>query len=155
MAMSKQNLSNIDYDNLVLQLFTNEIRPPNSILVNFDQEDTYSFFVLLCDLLTKGLLIQLGHEPILKHGLIDADKISLEIMSAIKDYFLSIGIQLELTVIATEDIINHNNGYIELAENIQKKLISHKKISSDKLSDYNFIIRGNILWYVINFKVEV
>jgi len=151
--MAKRNLSNIDYDNLVLQLFTNEIQPANSILVNFDQEDTYSFFVLLCDLLTKGLLIQLGHEPILKPGLIDSDKISLQIMSAIKDYFLSIGINLELTVIKTEDIISHNHGYIELSHEIQKKLIPHKKITSDKLSDYNFIIKGNTLWYVINFLV--
>jgi len=151
--MEKLDLRNVEYENLIDILFRNEIRPANSILINFNEPDIYLFFKILCDLLTKGLLILLGREPILKPGAININEINLMHMSMIKDYFLSIGINIELTVINYEDIKNYNEGLIELEESIENKLLPHSETNSDKIEDYNFILKGFDKWYVINFKL--
>lgn len=147
------DLRNVEYEVLIERIFREEPRPENSILINFNEPDVKLFFRILCDFLTKGLLIILGKEPVLKPGAINLNEITKEHMDLLNMYFLSIGINLELNIIEVEDMKNHSRGLIELEPEKLEKMVPYNEIESERLRDYNFIIKGDYRWIIVNFIV--
>jgi hypothetical protein len=147
------DLRNVEYENLIERIFREEPRAANSILINFNEPDVNLFFRILCDFLTKGLLIIMGKEPVLRPGAINLNEVNGEHMTLLDNYFKSIGIGLEMTIIEVEDIKNHMKGLIEMEPEKLVKLVPYNEIESERIRDFNFIIKGDNRWIIINFIV--
>lgn len=162
----------MDINDLIENLFHNEIKEPKSIEVCFEgMNNTQELFETLLTIFTEGMKIHYG-----KNNTVDLNSITEEQFSKIVNYFLSIGIilyyhkfhilqieKLDNSSITHENIMfkydlqesNINEEYI-LAnyKDIPTKelLIPYKQVKSSLIEDYKFQIRVKDHVFVLYFK---
>lgn len=162
----------MDIDNLIKELFYNDIKKPKSIEILFEgMNNTKELFETLLTIFTEGMKIHYG-----VNNTVDLNSITEEQFTKIINYFLSIGILLQYHKFHILQIENLDNLYIkqknivfkyDLEEsNIDKEyilenykdiptkelLIPYKQINSNNIEDYKFQIRVKDNVFVLYFK---
>ena len=163
----------MDINDLIEDLFHNEIKEPKSIEVCFEgMNNTQELFETLLTIFTEGMKIHYG-----KNNTVDLNSITEEQFTKIVNYFLSIGIILyyhKFHILQIEKLDNssapHENimfKYDLQESNIDKEyilenykdiptkdlLIPYKQVNSPHVEDYKFQIRVKDHVFVLYFKL--
>ena len=88
------NNFDIELDDLIYEIFTNEPKSINSINITFDNIELKELFERLLEIFTKGMKIRYGDEK----GIVDLSKLNNEQLQIINKYFNSFGVNLNFSV---------------------------------------------------------
>ena len=161
----------MDIMDLVERVFKDEVKPANSIQVNFEgMDNTINLFETFITIFTEGMKIHF-----VNNGNVDLNSITQENFITIVGYFASIGVLLnyhKFHVKQLEKMENNNSpDTLSYSYDLQDKdvtndfiknnykdtpspnlFIKYKTIKSDRLPDYKFQIRVLDNIYVIYFE---
>ena len=163
----------MDLENLANKIFNDDVKPPKSITVSFENlENIKELFEVLLLLFTRGMRMLFG-----RNGIVKLDCVSEKDFFKMIRYFYSIGIKLifhkfhiqQIQKMENEELMISGKKLIQyiyrvenpvtddfLEKNYPEKphknlLTDYKKISSDKLIDYKYKIRVKDNIYIIYF----
>ncbi len=159
--MYGMDFTEIDFETFLLDLFDNEPKDKNTILVNLDASDIVELFEKLLSIFHNGCKILFADE----YGKVDLLKMSLEDFGLINKYFNSFGIEIYFKKFDELQIIKYKN-YINGIENEYKKelfsdfsdielkdLIKYKDSNTNLLEDLRFQLRVSRYVFVISFNL--
>ena len=135
------NNFDIELDDLIYEIFTNDPKSINSINITFDNIELKELFERLLEIFTKGMKIKYGDEK----GIVDLSKLNNEQLQIVNKYFNSFGVNLNFSV---------NEPTIENYAKFEK--LKYKNIifnNNTKLKDLNYPLIANNLIYCINFDL--
>ena len=135
------NNCDIELEDLIYKIFTNEPKPINSINITFDNIELKELFERLLEIFTKGMKIKYGDE----NGIVDLSKLKNEELIIVNKYFNSFGINLNFSI---------NEPTLENYTKFEK--LKYKNIvinNNTKLRDLHYPLISNNLIYCINFDL--
>jgi len=161
----------MDIEKLIDKLFNTAIQKPNSIQVSFEgMDNTRELFETFITIFTEGMKIHYGN-----NGHVDLDSLSHKDFELMKNYFASIGLQLNYHRFHVQQIENMENRgtckqYISVVYDYTKitdeelknsypdtpssdMLINYKNVKTNSLGDYKFQIRVKDNIYIVYFSI--
>jgi len=135
------NNCDIELEDLIYKIFTNEASPVNSINITFDNIELKELFERLLEIFTKGMKIKYGNED----GIVDLSKLKNEELVIVNKYFNSFGINLNFSI---------NEPTLENYAKFEK--LKYKNIvfnNNTKLKDLYYPLVSKNLIYCINFDL--
>lgn len=154
------DFTEIDFETFLLDLFDNEPKNKNSILVNLDASDIVELFERLLSIFHNGSKILYGDE----FGKVDLLKMSFEDFELINKYFNSFGIELHFKKFEELQISKYKNFITGIEKEYKKDLftdyspielkdlINYKDSNSNLLEDLRFQLRVSRYVFVISFS---
>ena len=144
--------TDIDFFDLVQNIFTNEPKPAHSICVQFDYDgndkDSVEFlFKQLTVAFTEGMKIKYGNS----NGVVDLETLQESDFLKIKQYFNSFGIDVNYTIRNkyTDKYLKELDNIDELPDLFDDK--NNVKKESNELKDYFLNLEKNDMVYKISF----
>lgn len=135
------NDCNIELEDLIYKIFTNEPSPVNSINITFDNIELKELFERLLEIFTKGMKIKFGDE----NGIVDLSKLKNKELVIVNKYFNSFGINLNFSI---------NEPTLENYTKFEKLKYTNIVFNNNtKLKDLYYPLVSNNLIYCINFDL--
>ncbi len=151
----------IDYDDFILELFKNDPKPPNSIVLDLDTDNVKSIFEKLISIFHEATIYFHGDE----NNKVDLSKLSNNDMNNIARYFHSFNININYRLIDKGEFESYKKYIIGLKSNYKFNSISekyskpelkyyfdYKWFKHDILEDRIFKILIKDVWYIIWFN---
>ncbi len=150
----------IDFDELIINIFNNPPENPNTILINFDTFDIKELFEKLLLIFNNGCKLLFSENGIK----VDIFKLSDDNFILLNKYFNSFGINIhfkKFSVVQVSkfksflegNINTFNNNLFNEFSNIELlDLISYKNSNSSNLEDLRFQLRVSDIVFILHFS---
>ena len=150
----------IDYEDFLLELFKNEPKPRNSIVLDLDTDNLKSVFEKLISIFHEATIYFHGDE----NNKVDLSELTVEDMCKINKYFHSFNVNLNFRLVNKYEFEKYKDYIIgfesDLTLNKSDKYNSpelkfyydYKWFKHDILEDRIFKILINDTWYIIWFN---